>query len=102
MIANVAVASIAVFGIRGIYYALLEETGVPFEMTGVATGVICMVGLSPDIFMPLVGGMLIDAHPGPLGYRYFFLIVAGLCLVGVAAGALVTRVWTHADSIRHP
>ena len=102
MIANVAVASIAVFGIRGIYYALLEETGVPFEMTGVATGVICMVGLSPDIFMPLVGGMLIDAHPGPLGYRYFFLIVAGLCLVGVAAGALVTRVWTHDDSIRRP
>ena len=74
----------------------------PFEVTGVATGVICMVGLSSDIFMPLVGGMLIDAHPGSLGYRYFFLIVAGLCLVGVAAGALVTRVWTHADSIWHP
>ena len=67
MVLNLILVSMAVFGLRGIYFALVHESGIPFEVTGVAIGVISMIGLSPDIFMPLLGGMLLDTYQGAEG-----------------------------------
>jgi nitrate/nitrite transporter NarK len=91
MVVNVAVASLAVFAMRGIYFALLEEGGIPLVVTGTATGIISVVGYTPDIFMPLLGGVLLDRYPGPEGYRLFFLTVAGICVVGLVATLLLYR-----------
>jgi nitrate/nitrite transporter NarK len=89
MLGNVAIASLAVFAMRGIYFALLEEGGVPVAVTGTAAGIVSAVGFTPDIFMPLLGGMLLDTFPGVPGYRYFFLTVAGFCSVGLIASLLI-------------
>ena len=89
MIFNLIVVSMAVFGLRGIYFALVHESGVPLEVTGVAVGVISMIGLSPDIFMPLLGGMLLDTYSGAEGYQYFFLFVCGMCCLGIIATLLL-------------
>ena len=91
MIVNVAVVSVAVYGMRGIYFALLDEGRIPLAVTGTAAGLVSMVGFTPDIFMPLLGGALIDNYPGPEGYRYFFLITAGICAVGLIAALLIVR-----------
>jgi nitrate/nitrite transporter NarK len=92
MVLNLILVSIAVFGLRGIYFALVHESGIPFEVTGVAIGVISMIGLSPDIFMPLLGGMLLDTYQGAEGYQYFFLCVSGMCCLGIiATRSLATR-----------
>jgi nitrate/nitrite transporter NarK len=91
MILNVAVASLAVFAMRGIYFALLEEGGIPMAVTGTAAGIISVIGFTPDIFMPLLGGILIDRFPGPEGYRLFFFMVAGICAVGLAATLILHR-----------
>ena len=92
MVLNLILVSMAVFGLRGIYFALVHESGVPFEVTGVAIGVISMIGLSPDIFMPLLGGMLLDTYQGAEGYQYFFLCVSGMCCLGIiATRSLATR-----------
>ena len=91
MIVNVAIASLAVFAMRGIYFALLEEGGIPMAVTGTAAGVISVIGFTPDIFMPLIGGMLLDRFPGPEGYRLFFFMVAGICALGLAATLLLHR-----------
>ncbi len=85
MLANVALASLAVFAIRGIYFALLEEGGIPIAVTGTAAGIVSAVGFTPDIFMPLLGGVLLDTFPGVPGYRYFFLTVAAICAIGLCA-----------------
>lgn len=91
MIVNVAIASFAVFAIRGIYFALLEEGGIPMVVTGTAAGVVSVIGFTPDIFMPLMGGILLDRFPGPEGYRLFFLTVAGICTIGLIATLLIWR-----------
>lgn len=91
MIVNVAIASLAVFAMRGIYFALLDEGGIPLAVTGTAAGVISVIGYTPDIFMPLIGGIILDRYPGPEGYKYFFLLVAGLCALGLAATLLLYR-----------
>lgn len=89
MLVNVAVVSLAVFAMRGIYFALLEEGGVPMALTGTAAGIVSAVGFTPDIFMPLLGGMLLDNYPGATGYRYFFFTTAALCGVGLVASLAI-------------
>jgi nitrate/nitrite transporter NarK len=91
MILNVAIVSLAVFAMRGIYFALLEEGGIPMAVTGTAAGVISVIGYTPDIFMPLLGGVLIDRFPGAEGYRLFFFVVAGICAIGLVATLLLHR-----------
>ena len=89
MVAIVAIASLAVFAMRGIYFALLEEGGVPLAVTGTATGIISTIGYTPDIFMPLLGGVLLDNFPGAEGYRYFFFVTAAFCAVGLVASLVI-------------
>ena len=89
MLINLSLASIAVFAMRAIYFALLEEGGVPLAVTGTATGIISVLGFTPDIFMPYIGGMLLDAFPGATGHRYFFLLTTALCVVGFLAATTI-------------
>jgi sugar phosphate permease len=89
MLANVTLATLAVVALRGIYFALLEEGGVPMAVTGTAAGVVSVIGYTPDIFMPLLGGVLIDRFPGAEGYRYFFLATSGICAVGLVAALMI-------------
>ena len=91
MLVNAAIVSAAIFALRGIYFALLEEGGVDAAVTGTAAGVISAVGFTPDVFMPLLGGVLLDAYPGEDGYRYFYLAIAGLCAIGTLASWLIMR-----------
>jgi predicted MFS family arabinose efflux permease len=89
MLGFLAVAAIAIFALRGIYFALLEEGKVPLAVTGTATGVISAVAFTPDVFMPLLSGALRDAYPGAEGYRYLFLITAGMCALGLIASVTI-------------
>jgi MFS family permease len=89
MLVNVAIAGIAIFAIRGIYFALLEEGGIPLAVTGTAAGIVSAVGFTPDIFMPLLGGVLLDTYPGIEGYRYFYLVTAVICGLGLCASLLI-------------
>ncbi len=95
MILNVAIVSLAVFAMRGIYFALLDEGGIPMAVTGTAAGFISVIGYTPDIFMPLVGGVILDQSPGPEGYRLFFFLVAGICAVGLIATLMLYRKVKH-------
>ena len=89
MLINASIVSMAIFALRGIYFALLEDGGIAPAVTGTAAGVISAVGFTPDVFMPLVGGLMLDAYPGAEGYRYFYLFVAILCAIGSVAAWLL-------------
>jgi MFS family permease len=91
LIANTAITSLAIFALRGIYFALLEEGGVPLAVTGTATGIVSVVGFTPDVFMPMVGGVLLDRYPGAPGYRLLFLFIAVLCLGGLFSAIIIQR-----------
>ncbi len=92
MLIVAAVASLAIFALRGIYFALLEDCHVPAAVTGTAAGVVSAIGFTPDVFMPLVGGVLLDAYPGATGYRLFYGFIAVLCALGsLAAWRLLSR-----------
>jgi sugar phosphate permease len=81
---DVAVIGLAVFALRGIYYALLEEARVPMHLTGTTVGFISVLGYTPDIFIPQLTGWLFDTHPGAEGHRYFYALLAAGAVAGFA------------------
>jgi sugar phosphate permease len=91
IVANLFVSYFAVYALRGIYFALLEESGTPVAVTGAAVGMVSLVGFTPDIFFAPIAGRLLDANPGLLGHQHYFLFLAGITLLGVlvVAGLLL-------------
>ena len=89
MMANMAVSCLGFFALRGIYFALLEESGTPRELTGTAVGVISFVGFTPEIFMgPLTGWLIREARHGGnvvAGYHQIFWILTVLSASGMLA-----------------
>jgi sugar phosphate permease len=74
---------------------LLEEGSIPLVLTGTATGLISLIAYSPDVFIPLLAGKLLDQFPEHgLGYKYFFLILSLFAFTG-AALTLVFRRYTR-------
>jgi predicted MFS family arabinose efflux permease len=98
MLVNVAVVMIAIFALRGIYFALLEQGNVPRALTGTAGGVVSAVAFTSDAYMPTVTGVLLDSFPGVTGYRYLFLMTAITCAIGLAASVLIHRRHSHPNS----
>jgi MFS transporter, GlpU family, inner membrane protein len=91
LLINVAVVSTAVYALRGIYFALLEHGGIPIAVTGTATGIISVIGYTPEIFIPTLSGMILDASPGPRGYQNLYLMITALSAIGMAAAYIVHR-----------
>jgi len=83
--ANVLVSCAAVFGLRGVYFALFEEGSVPMETTGTAVGLVSVIGYTPDVFVALAGGWLLDRSPGVTGHQHFFLFLSAFAVIGLAA-----------------
>jgi len=91
---QVAAVAIAVFALRGIYFALLEESKVPVAVTGTAVGLISMVGYTPDVFAYPLAGWLVDSLGAAAGYRYYFLVLASAALAGLLMTAVLA--WLNA------
>lgn len=91
LIINGALLAGVVFALRGIYFSLLEQGGIPIAVTGTATGIVSVLGYTPDIFMPTLGGVILDTYPGTLGYQYLFLFVSFLSFLGLIAAYIIYR-----------
>ncbi len=91
--ANMVVSCAGFFALRGIYFALLDDAGIPQELTGTAVGIISFIGYMPEIYMgPLTGWLIREARAdGDVlrGYQSIFTILTLLCLAGILAAFLL-------------
>ena len=83
IITNLLVSYFAVFALRGIYFALLEETQTPKFQTGTTVGLVSVIGYTPDVFFAPVAGRILDASPGAAGHQHYFIFLACIALTGV-------------------
>lgn len=90
LLGNTLVTCVAIFGLRGLYFALFEEAGVPGAVTGTAVGLVSVLGFTPDIFVAWVGGVLLDRSPGLAGHQHFFLFLAAFAAIGLLASLVLT------------
>lgn len=89
--ANLFVSFFAVFALRGVYFALLEENGTPPYLTGAVTGTVSFVGYTPEIFFSPITGRILDANPGVVGHQNYFLFLAGVMFCGLVVVAWLLR-----------
>ena len=92
MLGNTLITCIAIFGFRGLYFALFEEAHVPPAVTGTAVGLVSVIGYTPDIFVTYVAGRFIDASPGIAGHQHFFLFLSAFAALGLVASFVLMRI----------
>ncbi|WP_428311036.1 MFS transporter [Hydrocarboniphaga sp.] len=85
LIATVITTSLGIYGVRGVYYAVMGEARVPLSVTGSAVGLVSVIGYTPDVFAGALFGWLLDRDPGAAGHHHVFLTVAGFAVIGILA-----------------
>lgn len=60
LIVTIISTSLAIYSLRGLYFAIFGEAKVPVAFTGSAVGVVSVIGFTPDIFMGPLMGYLLD------------------------------------------
>lgn len=88
---NTGVIAVTVFALRGIYFALYEETKIPRYLTGTVTGIVSLIGFLPDIFLPVINGLLLDTYPGARGHQIYYWILALLAIIGFSGIIAIRR-----------
>ncbi len=97
---NLFVTFFAVFALRGIYYALLEETKTPKHLTGASVAVIAFIGYTPEAFFAPIAGRILDADPGIQGHLNYFAFLAAISVAGILMTALL--IWLkRRQRVRH-
>jgi len=91
LVFTIVITSTGIYALRGIYFALFQEAGVPLAMTGSAVGLVSVIGFAPDIFMGPLMGFLIDRSPGALGHQHVFVVLGVFSLIGLVAALLFKR-----------
>ena len=89
--ANIFVSFFAVFALRGVYFALLEENKTPAYLTGAVTGMVSFVGYTPEIFFGPITGRILDASPGIVGHQNYFLFLTAVAALGIVVVAGLLR-----------
>ena len=91
MLGIVLLVGLLTYAVRGIYWATLDSCGIPTRIKGLAIGVISLVGYSPDIYLPLINGPILEAWPGRMGYAIYFGGIVVMGFIGCAAAMRLYR-----------
>lgn len=89
---NVFISLFAVFALRGIYFALLEDNRTPIHLTGATVGLVSFIGFSPEVFFGPITGRILDANPGAPGFQDYFQFLALIALAGILVTLVLVRV----------
>ena len=90
--ANIIITFFAVFGLRGVYFALLQETKTASNLTGTAVGLISVIGYTPDAFFNSITGRILDANPGIKGHQNFYFLLIGFSILGLLATIILNYI----------
>ncbi|MEJ2258288.1 MAG: MFS transporter [Woeseiaceae bacterium] len=99
---NLFVSFAAVFALRGVYFALLNENRVPPFLTGAVAGTVSFIGFTPDVFFGPVTGRILDANPGLVGHQNYFLFLAAIALLAIGVVFWLLRLQQKTDESTWP
>lgn len=73
------------YSLRGLYFAIIEETKTPLQLTGTLVGIISVVGFTPDIFMSLFVGYMLGDGPTIVEYQNLYSLFTIIPIIGLLA-----------------
>lgn len=87
--ALVVFVGLFLYVIRGVYWSLLGDCQIPIAATGIAIGMISLIGYLPDVILPLISSAIYTAFGTNVAgaNELYFLITAGIGFVGAVAAA---------------
>lgn len=77
-----AIVYIAMYMNYGVVFSLMDDGGIPLNISGTAIGIVCTVGYLPEVICPLVAGKILDSNEGASGYQIYFGAIIALLVVG--------------------
>ena len=77
--------ALGTYALRGLYFAIIEETKTPIQLTGTLVGIISVVGFTPDIFMSLFVGYMLGKNPTIIEYQNLYLLFTIIPVIGLLA-----------------
>jgi len=77
--------ALGTYSLRGLYFAVIEETKTPIQFTGTLVGIISIVGFTPDIFMSLFNGYMLGENPTVIEYQNLFSAFTIIPIIGLLA-----------------
>jgi nitrate/nitrite transporter NarK len=77
--------ALGTYALRGLYFAIIEETKTPLQLTGTLVGIISVVGFTPDIFMSLFVGYMLGENPTIVEYQNLYSLFTIIPIIGLLA-----------------
>jgi predicted MFS family arabinose efflux permease len=77
--------ALGTYALRGLYFAIIEETNTPLQLTGTLVGIISVVGFTPDIFMSLFIGYMLGKDPTIIEYQNLYSLFTIIPIIGLFA-----------------
>lgn len=77
--------ALGTYALRGLYFAIIEETKTPLQLTGTLVGIISVVGFTPDIFMSLFVGYMLGKNPTLEAYQNLYSVFTIIPIIGLLA-----------------
>ncbi|MBL4904968.1 MAG: MFS transporter [Flavobacteriaceae bacterium] len=77
--------ALGTYALRGLYFAIIEETKTPIQLTGTLVGIISVVGFTPDIFMSLFVGYMLGKDPTIVEYQNLYSLFTIIPILGLLA-----------------
>ena len=90
---SIFIVAAGIYGIRSLYFAVMQKGQIPLILTGTAVGLISLIGFTPDIFAGLAYGYLIDRSPGIEGLQDVFWMLAAFSFIGSIAAFYYYRLY---------
>ncbi len=77
--------------LRTCYFATMGQFDIPKNLIGTASGVISVIGFSPEMFMFTFTGAILEDFSAITAYRIIFFIMAVSCLIGAFIGIYLDK-----------
>ena len=78
------------YGVRGIFWATLDECDVAPSTRGLAVGLISVLAYTPDIYVPVVQSWALANWGNQLGFQIYYGLFGASSLVGFVAARRLT------------
>jgi nitrate/nitrite transporter NarK len=91
IVMNFTFLLIGIYGVRALYFAILDEVNISMLYTGTVVGIVSFVGFTPEIFIGPLTGYLLDSNPGQEGFRQVFVVLALFSAIGLTASLLLRK-----------
>jgi len=79
------------YGVRGIFWATLDECDVSASTRGLAVGLISLLAYTPDIYVPMVQSWALANWSGQQGFQVYYGLFGASSLVGFVAARRLAR-----------